>query len=126
MAIADHKADILKAFQCQGTGNCCRIEGVVHVTPQEIDAMAKELGMLGIEFRQKYVKEDHGWLKIADRGFRPDCFLTEDNKCQVYGARPKQCSTYPNWPELWNTDDAFLREIVLCKGLKLAYEKVCK
>lgn len=124
MISADLKAEILARFQCQNSGNCCRVEGWVYARDSEINAMAKHLGIDVATFRKQYVQHLDGWSTIAHPSFRPNCFLDCDNKCSVYPARPKACRTYPNWPEIWTSKATLLKEIEQCPGLKKAYLEV--
>ena len=119
----EHKDTILAQFKCHQTGNCCRFDGVVYASAQEIEAMAKVLGIDIVSFMEKYVKRKDGWMLIADRAHRPNCFLNEKNQCEIYDARPKNCKTYPNWPEIWRDEESLYKETLLCKGLREAVQK---
>ena len=118
------KEEILSHFQCQGSGNCCKAEGVVYITPKEAVSMAQELGVDITTFYRDYTKRKNGWTVIADQTFRANCFLTDCNQCQVYDARPEACQTYPNWPEIWASDKTVMKEADLCPGLKKAINSV--
>jgi len=122
--LAKLKSEMLSAFVCQKSGNCCRCPGVVYATQPEISSMAKILDQSSIEFRQDYVVKRNGWDVIADTDHRPDCFLTITNTCSVYEGRPKACRTYPDWPEIWKSEERILKECQLCPGLKAAWETV--
>ena len=124
--IKDRKTEILDAFKCQNSGNCCRVEGFVYVTPLEAKNIAQSLGLDIQSFFKNYVKQKNGHLVISDRNHRPNCFLDEKNCCSVYKARPQHCRTYPDWPEIWETNRSLLQETLLCPGLKNAYETVLK
>ena len=115
------KKAVLSNFNCQQTGNCCRASGVVYVAPDDMIGMAKILGLSVHEFVQNYTKTNRGWKVVADERFRPDCFLNSQNQCQVYASRPQACRTYPDWPDIWETDHSFKKEMLLCPALKAAY-----
>ena len=117
----NHKEKILSHFKCQKSGNCCRTSGVVYATQPEINTMAKSLNIDITTFLNRYVQKKNGWLTISNQRFRPNCFLTEKNTCKLYKDRPKQCKTYPNWPEIWESKNNFLKETLLCPGLKKAF-----
>ena len=123
MKLSDHREEILNLFRCQGTGNCCRRDGVVYVTQEEIEGLAKLTGNDETIFRQKYVIRDGIRDAIATPTFRRSCFLNENNGCSVYEKRPKACRTYPDWPSIWTTDRQLLEESKFCEGLHLAIEK---
>lgn len=120
----DRKREILDAFQCQGSGNCCRVEGYVRINQDNLEQMAAIKGMSPLEFKSKYVVMDRGWMTIASPRHRPLCFLNEANKCEVYDGRPKACRRYPDWPEIWQDEDSLMLELAVCPGLREAYHKI--
>ena len=125
MSYISHKTEILQRFECQGSGNCCRAVGHVYVTDQNIREMAVILNMLPFQFIQQFVIKENGWVLIAHGSFRPDCFLDPQNRCQVYEARPAACRSYPDWPSIWASDQALLKEADACPGLKKALATCC-
>jgi len=122
--LIDKKAHILAEFQCQNSGNCCRADGIVVASPQEVEKMATLLKLDISTFLNRYTKRKNGWTIIADKNFRQNCFLDHCNKCSIYDARPKACRTYPNWDYIWKSDEVLLREAAQCKGLNQAIESV--
>lgn len=120
------KAEMLANFECQKSGNCCKCPGVVYATQKEISKMAESLEITSYEFRQDYVVKKNGWDVIADEEHRPNCFLNEDNRCLVYPGRPEACRTYPDWPSIWESKEAVLKECQICPGLNKALKKVLK
>lgn len=60
---------------------------------------------------------------MLKRSLRSDhCIFLDpsSNKCQVYGARPLQCATYPWWPELMDPGTWLLERDQLCEGIEPA------
>jgi Fe-S-cluster containining protein len=88
-------------FECQRTGNCCKTHGeyaFIYVAKADVSAMSAVLNISEAEFLEKYCAEDNGYTIV--RMDEPACpFLTEENACGVYQARPKQCATWPFWKE---------------------------
>lgn len=115
-----NKDTILQRFKCQQSGNCCKCPGVVYVTPADIQGMAKTLKMSEIEFRHEFVIKQNGWDVISTTTHRPNCFLDENNRCQVYEHRPTACRTYPDWDVIWESEATLEKECQLCPGLKAA------
>lgn len=115
------RAEVLSLFECQKTGYCCRIEGYVYASEEEISAMAKELGQSLDVFKAQYVIQEGPDFLISKPGYRKECFLNCQNKCQVYFSRPQQCRTYPNWDILWQSKASILEEVRFCSGLKKAF-----
>jgi hypothetical protein len=88
-------------FECTQCGNCCRTHGeyaFVYLAPADVAAMSAELGMTPGEFRRRWCRSIDGYTALVMD--EPGCpFLTADNRCAVYRARPKQCRTWPYWQE---------------------------
>jgi Fe-S-cluster containining protein len=118
------KDEILLQFRCTGSGNCCRASGYVRVTAQDMTHMANKLGISVTEFRDTMVVRVNGWEMISTPTHRPLCFLDEANRCTVYNDRPLACRTYPNWPEIWESEDALKDEATRCPGLAAAMRQV--
>jgi Fe-S-cluster containining protein len=116
---------VLAKFVCQGCGNCCKIEqGFVHVNLVELQAIAKFLGLNEIDFMRQYIVKNDGELILSSPKHNKNCFLDENNKCKIYPVRPIACTTYPNWPYLWRSWEAFVAETDQCPGLKKALKKI--
>lgn len=101
-------ADGLK-FKCSQCGDCCTgAPGYVWVNKSEIEALAELVEMTVDDFEAMYVRKV-GIRKSLKEFPNGDCVFF-DNKarsCSVYGARPRQCKTWPFWdsnlksPETW-------------------------
>jgi Fe-S-cluster containining protein len=72
------------------------------------------------------VRKIEGWEVIASPDFRPRCFLTEENTCSVYELRPLACRTYPQWPQIWESEESLREETEKCPGLRRALALVKK
>ncbi len=105
-------------FECSQCGDCCTgAPGFVWVSQAEIDAIAEEVGMASEQFEDTYVR------KIgARRSLREfpngDCvfFDTENKGCQVYGARPIQCRTWPFWDSNLKSEKSWKETCEECPG----------
>jgi len=88
-------------FSCQSSGRCCANHGdysYVYLTDAEVEGLARVLEVTEAEFRKRWCSIEDGWTIL--RMDEPNCpFLTEERRCSVYPARPKQCSTWPFWSE---------------------------
>jgi Fe-S-cluster containining protein len=116
----EHREEILKLFKCQQSGNCCRYPGFVYVTPENIKRMSAILNLSEEEFFKEYVQIQNGWPIIASKTFHQNCFLDCNNKCKVYEGRPDPCKSYPNWDQIWQSDESLIHESLLCPGLDKA------
>jgi Fe-S-cluster containining protein len=94
---------------------------------EEARAMAKATGCSEAEFRDKYARKlkdgwslkehqtQHGWdCVFLDRSTRPGLAL-----CRLYQARPRQCRTWPFWPENLESEAAWdeARRATPCPGM---------
>jgi len=98
-------------FQCMQCGNCCRGEGLVSATEDEVREMADYLHLDSEDFKNRYITPalfPHYWL--AERQNK-DCIFLENNRCLVHPVKPSQCKSFP---QSWLNEDS--RNI--CPALK--------
>ena len=87
-------------FSCHQCNNCCRGSqpGWVYVNPRQNEQIAKFLSIDLLSFKRDFLitnEEGDTVLRLKPNG---DCIFW-DNGCTVYSARPRQCRTFPFWPE---------------------------
>ena len=117
MAKAPWYKDGLK-FECTQCGDCCTgAPGYVWVTNDEIALLANELKVEVDEFERRFVRKV-GIRKSLVEYSNGDCvfFDTEARKCTVYGARPKQCQTWPFWDSNLRTPADWQHTCEVCPG----------
>ncbi len=105
-------------FQCTQCGDCCTgAPGFVWVNKAEIDAMSELHGVEVEEFERLYVRKI-GIRKSLKEFPNGDCvfFDEETRKCTVYGARPRQCRTWPFWDSNLRTPEAWSQTCKVCPG----------
>ena len=112
-------------FSCTQCGNCCSgPHGYVWFTDAEAEEMAKFLKIDLHVFLRRHAHTVNGkWTlneRVGPRGY--DCvFLQRDDRglalCSIYSARPKQCRTWPFWPEVVDTQQSWKRAGNTCPGL---------
>lgn len=105
-------------FECTQCGNCCTgAPGFVWVNREEVAALAKLLDMPVADFEAKYVRKV-GIRKSLIEFANGDCvfFDGQARKCTVYGARPRQCRTWPFWESNVATDEAWKQTCQVCPG----------
>lgn len=105
-------------FQCTQCGDCCTgAPGYVWVNAEEIAQLAELLGIDVTAFEAKYVRRigNRRSLVEFDNG---DCvfFDGKSRKCTVYGARPRQCRTWPFWESNVRTPEAWQQTCEVCPG----------
>lgn len=93
------------AFECTECGRCCGgpDEGYVWITDEEIAAAATHLGMEEADFRRRYTRKVGGRISLIEQE-NLDCVFLRDGKdgkrgCLIYAVRPRQCRTWPFWPD---------------------------
>jgi Fe-S-cluster containining protein len=105
-------------FQCTQCGDCCTgAPGYVWVTNDEIAALAQEMGIDAEAFEETYVRRV-GVRKSLKEFPTGDCifFNTDTRKCGVYGARPRQCRTWPFWDSNLRTPETWEQTCSVCPG----------
>ena len=123
-SVVKNKQQILDHFRCQGSGNCCRCPGYVYVSSGEQQKMADQLGLSLAEFIDRFTKTEKGWRLVASPSFRRSCFLDQNHRCSVYSARPSACRSYPDWPDIWQSDETVIQEAQTCPGLNQALKRL--
>jgi len=108
-------------FGCTGCGRCClghADENVIELISGEAKKISQYLSMDLNDFMKKYsVKLENHDDGIA---FSPQgccVFLQENNRCAIYAVRPRQCQTYPYWPEIMSSESAWNAEAGRCEGI---------
>jgi Fe-S-cluster containining protein len=105
-------------FECTQCGDCCSgSPGYVWVTNDEIAAIASLLGQEVEAFEDQYVRRV-GARKSLKEFPNGDCFLLDSvtRKCTVYGARPRQCKTWPFWESNLKTPADWAHTCQVCPG----------
>jgi len=89
-------ASNLDAFSCQECGTCCRWSGYVLLTNQDMTQIAKHLDLSEEDFIDQHTRlaANRQQLALLDQPSGACAFL-EENRCQIYSARPEQCRTFP-------------------------------
>lgn len=103
-------------FECTQCGNCCSgPPGAVWFDLDEAEGMARAVGVSLELFLDRYTRRIGARRSLKElsgpRGF--DCvFLDRDSqpgkaRCAIYKARPKQCRTWPWWPEVVESPESW-------------------
>ncbi len=105
-------------FECQGSGKCCTSRGTygfVYFDDEDRKRMAKSLGIPTGTFTRQYCKKTQGHWHLKDP--KNDCVFLKDKRCSAYEGRPKQCRTWPFWPENLNAKAWNLEIASFCPGV---------
>ena len=84
------------------------------MSTEEIEAIAEHLGLTVDAFGAKYLmRVGKRWSLKEKKNF--DCVFW-DQGCTVYPVRPKQCRTFPFWPENLTNLEQWLEVVEECPG----------
>lgn len=103
-------------FQCQQCGGCCTGDpGFVRVTPGEIEAISKYLGLAQSFFKKQYLYRcREGFCINEDEKGR--CLFYQDG-CRIYTVRPLQCRTFPFWCDNLRSEKKWRQIAAECPGI---------
>lgn len=105
-------------FECMGCGRCCRgAPGGIFMLPDEERRIAAHVGVPVEELRRRF--ETTRWrfpsLRETSGG---RCIMNDGNgRCGIYPCRPVECRTWPFWPELLASPEAWARAARRCPGM---------
>ena len=106
-------------FEClPDCGACCTNHGdndQVYLEGDDLQRLADLLCLSPEEFTRRHTTTDAGLVVL--RNDSPDCPFLEGHRCGVYAARPKQCRTFPFWPETLASPRAWRRLRHFCPGI---------
>jgi Fe-S-cluster containining protein len=105
-------------FSCRQCGKCCRgpEPGYVWVDVEDVDRLARRLGLSRDDFGRRFLRQVEGRLSLVERP-NADCIFWEEGRgCTVYEDRPPQCRTFPFWPEVIATEASW-RARSWCHGV---------
>ncbi len=105
-------------FACTRCGNCCRGAGTVRVSDEEIEALARRVGLRDHEFRAAYTRPLRGGeLSLRETRERDCIFYDAGAGCRVYEDRPRQCRTWPFWRAVVHSPERWAEEAKQCPGM---------
>lgn len=94
-----------ETFNCLDCAHCCKNHSP-RFNNTDIKRISKFLNIKESQLIQNYLKvdEDEDYVLIS----QPCSFLNDDNTCQIYEVRPKDCSRFP-----YTNEDVFINQINL-------------
>lgn len=66
-------------------------------------------------FLATWTRKDDGHTVLRMDG--PACPFLDGTRCSVYAARPKQCATFPFWPENLKSREGWAELATFCPGV---------
>ncbi len=104
-------------FTClTGCTNCCDQRGFVYLTESDLIRAAEFVGMAVQEFEARYVYRTRNYLRLR-KPPASQCHFLQDHGCSIHPAKPTQCRTFPFWPDLLNSVQAWKRTAAYCPGI---------
>lgn len=103
-------------FGCTRCGRCCTIPGHVWVDDEEVTRLAERLGLARDEFHRRFLRRVGSRLSLTEKGRHECIFWSADAGCSVYEDRPRQCRTFPFWPENVVTPESWEAVVEDCPG----------
>jgi len=107
-------------FECTRCGACCAGGEDQHVflSREEAEAICHYLGLGWSWFRRRYLRLlPEATLVLQSQPDSNCIFLDGEGQCRIYDVRPRQCATYPFWPEVVLSSKAWRREARRCEGI---------
>jgi uncharacterized protein len=118
-------------FSCERCSYCCRGErGYIFLSPDDLRRLLHRFALDFKSFFRDYctlVDAGSGMalsLRDVERGAGPagpglsyDCVFWGEGGCAVYEDRPVQCSTYPFWASIMESEASWRDEARSCPGI---------
>ena len=117
-------------FTCARCSHCCRHEpGYVYLSQIDLTNLCQCFNLEEQEFIDKYCR----WVPYYD-GSEVLCLREKENydcilwdiHCQAYGGRPIQCSTYPFWTWILESEGTWIQESKDCPGINKGQHWSCE
>jgi len=107
------------SFGCTQCGKCCTGRpGYTWVSLDEIQAIADFLKLPINEFVAQYLRKVDGRWALLEYTPDYDCVFLKEKKCTIYPVRPKQCRTFPWWPQNLESKEAWNEAAKHCEGIR--------
>jgi len=105
-------------FKCTGCGKCCTgAPGYVWLQESDIKRLSKRLNLSREAFLRSFARQIGSRYSLKEDTKTYDCIFLKGKQCTAYEDRPKQCQTYPFWPDLLQSEKAWIEEKTRCEGI---------
>jgi uncharacterized protein len=86
-------------FECTQCGTCCRGEGGIYLSQEEIDRISLFLKLSQQEFLEKYCLKKNGrtYIHIREDGY---CHFSQKGRCSIHEVKPAPCRRWPFFPPM--------------------------
>jgi Fe-S-cluster containining protein len=86
------------------------------VSPAQIERLERFVELSPGAFKKRYLTQDEDKDPVLRLKPNGDCIFWKDG-CSVYPARPRQCRTFPFWPETLESPEAWKELRTFCHGV---------
>ena len=86
------------------------------MSPHQIVRIARFLELGPRTFKKRFLTQDEDGDPVLRLKPNGDCIFWDDG-CTVYPARPRQCRTFPFWPENLESPEAWQALKQFCHGI---------
>ncbi len=87
-------------YVCQRCTACCKWPGDVRLEEEELEPIARHLGLGVDEFIDRYtrLRSNRKGLSLIEKD-NHECIMLDGNSCRIHEVKPAQCAGFPN---KWN------------------------
>lgn len=106
-------------FNCTECGKCCQgFPGYVWLSKEETEAIASYLNLDIQDFIQQYTTKESKGISLKElENDNYKCIFLKGNHCSIYPHRPKQCRTFPWWPQNLQSRENWEKLHSYCEGI---------
>jgi Fe-S-cluster containining protein len=104
-------------FECQpGCTACCEQKGFVYITEDDLNNIARFLGMTPEAFERRFVYRTRNLRRLRVPK-DSQCFFLNSSGCSIHAVKPVQCRAFPFWPELVEDRKEWHKTASYCPGI---------
>ncbi len=84
----------MELFECTQCGTCCRGEGGIYLSREEINRISLFLNSSHQKFLEKYCIRKNGkiYIHIRKDGY---CHFSQNGRCSIHEVKPAPCRQWP-------------------------------
>ncbi len=119
-------------FSCNRCSDCCRLSpGVVYLSASDLSSLCHQFSLSEGEFVSMYCRfltyyDGSEVLALKERK-NYDCILWKEGEgCTAYASRPIQCSTYPFWSWIIESEESWTACASDCPGINAKDGRIWK
>ena len=121
--LPDFHEEAFAKVDCLDCGNCCKSISPRFKTP-DLKRISKFLGIKESLLIDTYLRLDEDGDYVVKKS--PCPFLQDDNKCEIYEARPGDCANYPytDSGDFFKYPNTTFQNTFVCPAVNVVLEKL--